>query len=114
MDFLESIEMPAWLSYGIAGLVVVLFVWWKFKDQLLFAFQNEQVQGTITNWMAMNEGGKRYFYPLITYFTVDGKEMKFRAEERCEGAPMYAPGTTVTVRYHKKDPSIRKVKYPDV
>lgn len=114
MDFLENIEMPAWLSYTIAALVVILFVWWKFKDQLLFSFQNIEVEGVISNWMAMNEGGKKYFYPLITFYTQEGKEVKFRAEERCEGAPMYDPGTKVSVRYHKNDPNMRKVKYPNV
>jgi hypothetical protein len=114
MDFLENIEMPAWLSYGIAITVVVLFVWWKFKSQLLFPYQSNQTTGVITNWMAMSEGGKRYYYPLIEFTTLDGQVVKFRAEERSEGAPLYEPGTQVSIRYHKQDPKFVKVKYPAI
>lgn len=112
MEFLERIEMPLWLSLSIVGLVIVLFVWWKFRDAILFPFQKEETSGVIRNWMAMNEGGKRFFYPLIEYTTKEGRTIKFRAEERCEGEPLYSPGTEVTVYYSKKDPSKVRVHYP--
>ncbi|MFY7708288.1 MAG: DUF3592 domain-containing protein [Flavobacteriales bacterium] len=114
MDFLENIEMPAWLSYGIAITVVILFVWWKFKNQLLFPIQSIETSGVITNWMGMNEGGKKYFYPLIEFTTQSGELVKFRAEERSEGAPLYEPGTKVSIRYHRKDVKFVKVKYPAI
>jgi hypothetical protein len=46
-------------------------------------------------------------------FTPPGFERQlFRAEDRCEGEPMFPPGTEVTVKYLESDLEFRKVIYP--
>lgn len=112
MDFLENIEMPAWLAYTITGGIVLAFIYWKFREQIFFPINHKKVQGTIVNWMSMNEKGVRYFYPLIEFTTLKGQQMKFRAEERCEGAPLYDIGTQVEVRYLENKPDFIKIRYP--
>jgi hypothetical protein len=78
---------------------------------LYFSFERRG-NGKIVNWMSAVVGGKRYFYPMIE-FTPEGYERQlFRAEDRCEGEPMYQPGTEVIVKYLPTDPEYRKVIYP--
>lgn len=112
MNFLESIELPAWASVSIVAAVVFAFVWWKFRDELMFPFKHVKAEGVITNWMSMNERGVRYFYPIIEFTTNTGQVMKFRAEERCEGQPLYEPGTKVIVKYLPSDPKNTKTIFP--
>lgn len=112
MDFLDSLKMPEWLAYTIAGTVILLFIWWKFSKAILFPFRSKKVEGVITNWMAMTEKGSRYFYPLIEFTTLKGEVIKMRAEERCEGKPLYEPGTKVVVAYDENEPKFVKIKYP--
>lgn len=112
MDFLDNLEMPAWLAYSITGAVVLGFIYWKFRDEIFFPIRHKQVEGKITNWMSANEKGIRYYYPLIEFTTLRGQTIKKRAKERCEGAPMYEPGTTVLVKYLENDPDYMKIIYP--
>lgn len=112
MDFLENIEMPAWLAYSITGGIILAFVYWKFRDQIFFPIRHKKVKGKIVNWMSMNEKGIRYFYPLIEYTTLRGQTLKFRADERCEGSPIYEQGTEVEIRYLEEKPDYVKIKYP--
>jgi hypothetical protein len=113
MDFLDNLEMPAWLAYTITAVIILAFVYWKFRDQIFFPFKHKKVKGVITNWMSMNEKGVRYFYPLIEYTTLEGRLVKFRAEERCEGEPMFDPGTEVEVQYIPGNAQLVKIKYPN-
>ncbi|MFZ4784212.1 MAG: DUF3592 domain-containing protein [Flavobacteriales bacterium] len=112
MDFLDKFEMPTWLAALIVTAVVLGFVWWKFRDTILFPFRHAKAKGRITNWMSMNERGMRYFYPLIEFTTANGQVIKYRAEERCEGQPMYDPGTEVEVQYLPHDPKTVKTIFP--
>ncbi|MEZ4798593.1 MAG: DUF3592 domain-containing protein [Flavobacteriales bacterium] len=112
MDFLDNLEMPAWLAYSITGAVVLGFIYWKFRDEIFFPFRHKKVNGRITNWVSINERGIRYFHPLIEFTTLRGQSIKVRAKERCEGAPMYEPGTVVEVRYLENDPDYVKIVYP--
>jgi hypothetical protein len=101
-----------WLVAGLTLTLVLCVLFYKFRQEILLKWKGATVEGSIVNWMASNEAGKRYYYPLIYFRTETGKEYKFRAEERCEGAPMYEVGTKVQVKYLPKNPDVREVVYP--
>ena len=94
------------------GVVVVVAIWWKFGKDIRLALKPTIAEGTIINWTATQVEGKRYFYPLIEFYDVNGVRHAFRAEERCEGEPMYEQGTTVTIKYLASDPGVRRTVYP--
>lgn len=97
---------------AIVVTILVAFIIWKFWDNLLLRYRSTKTIGTITNWMSRSEKGKVYFYPQISFSTSEGKEIQFRADERCENAPLYPRGTSVKVSYLASNPSVRKVEYP--
>jgi hypothetical protein len=97
----------------IAVIVVVAAVGLVlYRKELMFFFKGKKAKGTIVNWMSAVIGGKRYYYPMIEYTPAGFERQLFRAEDRCEGEPMYDPGTEVTVRYLDSDLEFRKVIYP--
>ncbi len=100
------------LIYSGTALVVLIVGYIKFRYEILFMFRKQETEGVITNWMATSQEGKRYFYPMIDFQLEDGQRITFRAEERSEGKPMYAPGTKVKIQYLAQKPTIRKVIYP--
>ena len=101
-------------QYVYAGLIVVLLfaIYYWYRKDIMFMLRKKSADGIIVNWMAATEGGKRYYYPLIDFIPEGGQKISFRADERCEGQPMYEPGTKVTILYLAADPEFRKVKYP--
>ena len=109
MDF----TLPDWVPYVVIAVLVVLIIWWKFLDDLLFAFKGIYTDGVIINWMGASEKGKKYFYPLIEFHSADGTRHTYRAEERSEDAPMYSQGTVVRVKYLPSNPKMVKTIYPD-
>lgn len=104
--------MPDWLAYTLVAAVIIAFILIKFYSNITFRFNHIKAEGTIKNWMSMQEGGVKYFYPMIEFTTESGHIQTFRASERCEGEPLYAPGTKVIVKYSKKDSKLNKVIYP--
>jgi hypothetical protein len=93
------------LAVSITGLVL-------YRKEVSFLFKAKKCRGRIVNWMSAVIGGKRFYFPMIE-FTPDGYERQlFRAEDRCEGQPMFDPGTEVTVKYLETDLEYRKVIYP--
>ncbi len=101
-------------QYVYAGLIVALLIgiYYWYRKNIMFAIQKKEATGVIVNWMSTTEGGKRYYYPLIEFIPEGGNKISFRADERCEGQPLYEPGTNVTIIYLPSDPEYRKVKYP--
>jgi hypothetical protein len=98
----------------IAGsvLVIVVFIWWKFRDSILLKFRPVKTTGIITNWMSATEKGVRVFYPLIEFHDEKGVRHNYRADERCENEPMYPQGTSVEVHYLAKNPKMVRTIYP--
>jgi hypothetical protein len=93
------------LAVSVTGMIL-------YRKEIMFLFRGKKCQGRIVNWMSAVVGGKRYYYPMIE-FTPEGFERQlFRAEDRCEGEPMYQPGTVVQVKYLPSDLEYRKVIYP--
>jgi hypothetical protein len=101
-----------WLVAGLTLALVVFVLIYKFRQEIQLKWKGVLTEGAIVNWMASNEAGVRYYYPLIYFQTAAGKEYKFRADERCESAPMYPVGTKVQVKYLPKNPEVRVVNYP--
>ena len=93
------------LAVSVTGMIL-------YRKEILFLLRGKKCQGRIVNWMSAVVGGKRYYYPMIE-FTPEGFERQlFRAEDRCEGEPMFEPGTEVVVKYLPSDLEYRKVIYP--
>jgi hypothetical protein len=109
---MEDFVLPNWLAYTIVGVLVLIFLYWKFKDDIFFLFKNKESEGRITNWMAASEKGQKFFYPLIEFTTESGEVITYRADERCENAPLYSPGTVVRVKYQVNNPKKVKTIYP--
>lgn len=105
----EQKEMIIYLSVALGVLITGLYL---YRKEILFIFKKKEAEGTIVNWMSSTEKGKRYYYPLIEFVTEDRGSFTFRADERCEGSPMFEPGTKVVVKYLPNDPEFRKVVYP--
>jgi hypothetical protein len=100
------------LLYTFIILAVTATGLFLYRKEIVFFLRAKKSKGKIVNWMSAVVGGKRYFYPMIE-FTPEGYERQlFRAEDRCEGEPMYQPGTEVIVKYLPTDPEYRKVIYP--
>ena len=109
-------DIPEWAQHTLAailGLIVLVILVWRLSPLVFFKFRSISVEGKITNWMSMREKGTSYFYPMIAFTTLDGKPINFRADERCEGRPMYPIGTKVVVHYDKKNPQNCRIGYPD-
>lgn len=107
---------PEWLEHTVAiglGLLVLGLIFWKFRDEIFFKFRAIAVEGRITNWMSMKDKGVTFYYPLIEFHDLNGNVVNYRANERCEGRPMYPVGTKVVVRYDKKNPKKVKTEYPE-
>jgi len=83
-----------------------------YRKEILFFMKGKTAKGRIVNWMSAVVGGKRYYYPMIEYTPTGFERQLFRAEDRCEGEPLYSPGTEVIVRYLESDLEFRKVIYP--
>ena len=93
------------LAVSVTGMIL-------YRKEIMFLLRGKKCQGRIVNWMSAVLGGKRYYYPMIE-FTPEGFERQlFRAEDRCEGEPMFQPGTEVVVKYLPSDLEYRKVIYP--
>jgi hypothetical protein len=100
------------LIYIGFAIVIVAGAIFLYRRDIKYFFNKRETVGTIINWMAASEKGKRYFYPMIE-FSPDGiTQQTFRADERCEGQPLYAPGTKVKIKFLPSDPEYRKVIYP--
>jgi len=104
-------ENPIIFIVGI--LLVIAIIIWRLNDVLFFSFRAKKVEGVIVNWMQQSVKGKATFYPLIEFTTEAGENIQYRADESCEGAPLYPRGTKVTVSYDPKNPKSTKTKYPD-
>lgn len=100
------------LIAAACAAVLIGVIWWKFRREIRFIFKKTKVEGRITNWLAAIQEGKRVYYPVIEFESVEKGKVIFRAEEMCEGEPLYAIGTPVTVVYLPGDVEIRKVIYP--
>ncbi|MFM7234771.1 MAG: hypothetical protein ACKOZM_09275 [Flavobacteriales bacterium] len=83
-----------------------------YRKEIAFLMKAKRSEGKIVNWMSTVIGGKRYFYPMIEFTPPGFEKQLFRAEDRCEGVPLFEPGTTVTVKYLESDIEFRKVIYP--
>jgi len=105
-------EIPNYLPIAIVSAVIIGFLIWRFWTEIQMSLKGQIAAGVITNWMSHTEKGKRYFYPMIKYTTATGVEITYRADERCEGEPIYPPGTTVTVKYLPNQPKTVKTIYP--
>ena len=93
------------LAVSVTGMIL-------YRKEIMFLLRGKKCKGRIVNWMSAVVGGKRYYYPMIE-FTPEGFERQlFRAEDRCEGEPMFQPGTEVVVKYLPSDLEYRKVIYP--
>jgi hypothetical protein len=93
------------LAVTVVGLVL-------YRKEIKFYLKGRQAPGTIVNWMSAVVGGKRFYYPMIEFTPPGFERQLFRAEDRCEGGPMFPPGTEVTVKYLESDLEFRKVIYP--
>ena len=109
-------SIPEWTQYAlitVVGIGVLAFLIWRLSPLIFFNMYSVAVKGRITNWMSMKEKGTTYFYPMIEFETADGNMISTRADDRCEGRPMYPVGTSILVRYRKKDPKSFRVDYPE-
>jgi hypothetical protein len=105
-----------WQEWCVASLTLLLVIGvllFKFREEIKLRRKGIYTEGVIVNWMSTLEDGKRYFYPLILFISADGREIKFRAEERCENDPMYPTGTKIKIKYLASQPDIRQVIYPN-
>ena len=93
------------LAVTAVGLVL-------YRKEIMFYLKGKQTPGKIVNWMSAVVGGKRFYYPMIEFTPPGFERQLFRAEDRCEGEPMFPPGTEVTVKYLETDLEFRKVIYP--
>ena len=92
-------NIPDYVPYTFLALLSIGIGVYLFKDTVRFVFKSQMTTGRIVNWMSATEQGKKYFYPVIEY-TPDGSEaIRVRTEDRCEKEPIYAVGSTVTVKY---------------
>ena len=99
----------------IAGIVLVIaIVIWRLRDLLFFSFRAKESHGTITNWLSSKVNGVEVFHPVIEFQTETGESIRYRAEETCEGRPLYPVGTKVTVLYNPNKTSQVKTRYPKV
>jgi len=104
--------MEDWMVYVLIAVVAIGTGLWLYRKEITFSYRKKEARGIITNWMSTTEKGKRYFYPMIEFETAENGKITFRADDRCEGKPIYDPGTAVTVRYLPGDVEMRKVVYP--
>jgi hypothetical protein len=105
-------NVPEFIPYTILILAVAGIGLWMYKDELRFQFKSKTTEGTIVNWMASTQGGKKYFYPVIEFQPEDGQKQRFRVDDRCEGAPLYDQGTAVKVKYDPLNFTKITVQYP--
>ncbi|NNE54697.1 MAG: DUF3592 domain-containing protein [Flavobacteriales bacterium] len=110
MDFSDNQKLVLSIVLGVAVVAILI---WRLAPLMFFKLSAISVPGRITNWMSMKEGGKPYFYPMIEFATLDGQSITTRADDRCEGRPIYPVGTKVIVHYHKKDPRNFRIEYPE-
>ncbi len=101
-----------WIIAIAIIIFILVVIWWKFKNELQFLVNKTETNGIITNWMAATHNCKHVYFPMIEFETQDQARITFRAEEMCEGQPMYPPGTVVKIFYSAKNPEIRNVVYP--
>lgn len=106
---LSPTELLIYISL-VAAIIIAGFL--MYRKDILFLFRKKKTEGQIINWMASNEKGKKYFYPMIEFQPEGLNRIVFRADERCEGEPLYAPGTKVIIYYLPQDIEFRKVVYP--
>lgn len=106
--------MPTWVPVSIIVAMLLVFVWWKFSDELKLRFNGLDAEGTIVNWMSLREKGVLYFHPIIEFSTENGEKISYRAEERCEDEPLYPQGTSVKIKYLKEKPKVVKTIYPNL
>ena len=109
-------DLPEWLPYVIAIVLcvaILVIVFWRLSPILFFKARAINVEGRITNWMSMKEKGIIYYYPMIEFKDLNGQIQSYRADERCEGRPMYPIGSKVVVHYDKKNPTNAKTTYPE-
>jgi len=108
-------DLPEWLPYVIAVVLCISIlglVFWRLSPLLFFKSRAINVEGRITNWMSMKEKGIVYYYPMIEFTDLNGQNQSYRADERCEGRPIYPIGSKVIVHYNQKNPTNAKTTYP--
>lgn len=108
-------SLPDWLKTTLAivvPLAVAIFILWRLSPIIFFRFRAIHVPGKITNWMSRKEKGVNYFYPMIEFDTLEGTAISMRADDRCEGRPMFPIGTAIEVAYDKKNPKNIRITYP--
>lgn len=102
-------ENPIIFALGILAVIAIII--WRLSDLLFFRFRAKEAEGVIVNWLSTTEDGKKVFKPVIE-FSANNKTHKYKADESCEGRPMYPIGTRVIVKYNPKKPKQVKTVYP--
>jgi hypothetical protein len=108
---LKLSQMDNYLPAIILVSAIVIYMLYRFKDELTMLFQYEDFDGVIDNWAVADVKGEKQFHPMISYQTDRGTQ-RFRAEEFCVGEPMFPVGTPVVIRTHPTKRAMRKVIYP--
>ncbi len=111
---MEDFTITEWIIAGAILIFILAVLYWKFRKELKFLMKKSEAEGTIINWMAAVQAGKKVYYPMIEFDAPDKGRIAFRAEEMCEGEPMYPRGTKVKIIYLPEDPEVRKVIYPTI
>ncbi len=106
-DKLFETLLYVFVIVAVAAVGLVLY-----RKEIAFMMKAKTGKGKIVNWMSAVIGGKRYYFPMIEFVPEGYEPQLFRAEDRCEGKPLYEPGTEVIVKYLPNDPEHRKVIYP--
>jgi hypothetical protein len=109
-----NLSLVEWIIVTLIIAFILVVIWWKFKNEIQFLYNKTEAEGTIINWMAAQQQGKRVYFPMIEFETTSHGKITFRAEEMCEGEPMYPQGTKVKILYLAKNPEIKKVVYPSI
>jgi hypothetical protein len=105
----SSFEMLLYIFVVVAVTATGLIL---YRKEIAFLLKPKSCEGKIVNWMSAVIAGKRYYYPMIEFTPTGFEKQLFRAEDRCEGEPLFEPGTAVTVKYLESDIEFRKVVYP--
>ena len=104
----------SWVLSSLCVLGILGILWWRIAPIVLFRRRAIETRGKITNWMSAKVKGVTVYKPIIAFNTEKGMRFTFVSEDRCEGKPMYAIGTEVTVLYDPKDPKNNKIEYPEI
>lgn len=101
-----------WIALGfiVAGIGLLIFGWWEYRQTARFLGDAVSTTGTVTsNERTTNSKGEAAYYPVVRFTPAHGDPLEFRSRTGSSSG-LYPIGTEVAVLYSPSNPKAAEIQ----